>query len=356
MNQAIVLPPATLKLSVVILTGGRDWRMVEDCIQTTIKACEKTKNSCEVIAIANMTGIGFLGKLQTAFPDITIIEFSPKGGFCTTNNAGFRASRGEYVLQLNDDTIVEPNALRRLLAFMDANPKVGACVPKLLNPDGSVQLGYTNSFPKLIDHVFMLLGVTTIFPNNPVNRRYLRSDSNHDLTQEVEQPAGAALMYRREVLEQVGLLDEDYTFLFDDVDVCLKIHGLGWKLYSVADASVIHYGGLTIGANPSREKLDNWYNGMMRFYDKRRPGKATVFKLIFLVACLLRGFVSQLQALLGNRSRREYWAGAASVYWKYFRLAVQYLFRPLPPRDRSSDPEPRIVQRGRELLVKESAL
>jgi hypothetical protein len=343
MGETSLLGPGTIDLSVVVLTAGCDWTMVKTCLASVFTACRKAGRSYEVIVIENYVGEEFHQSLLQDFSDIVLLRFHKKVGFCTSNNAGFRVSAGRYLLQLNDDTVVDPSAFKIMLDFMEAHPETGACGPLLLNRDGSVQYGISVARPRLIDHVCNMFGINRMFPNNPLLRQYQLMDDPLDVPREIDQPAGAALLYRRAMLNEVGLLDEDYIFGFDDVDICMRIKEAAWKIYRIPEAKIVHYGTFSVNKNPGDETFDDWFAGMLYFYQKRRPHLATTFKLLLMASFVARIPRLVVLCLLGSADSRRHWRGASRVYMKYFIWMLTHLFTSLPPRDKSKMPKPILV-------------
>jgi hypothetical protein len=343
MGETSLLGLGTIDLSVVVLTGGYDWAMVKTCLASVFEACKKATRSYEVIVIENCVSEEFHQSLLLDFSDIVLLRFHKKVGFCTSNNAGFRVSAGRYLLQLNDDTVVDPSAFKIMLDFMEAHPETGACGPLLLNRDGSVQYGISVARPRLIDHVCFMFGINRMFPNNPLVRQYHLMDDPLDVAREIDQPAGAALLYRRDMLSEVGLLDEDYIFGFDDVDICMRIKEAGWTIYRIPAAKIVHHGTFSVKRNPGDEAFDDWFAGMLYFYQKRRPHLATSFKLLLMASFVVRMPRLAVLCLSGPPDSRRHWRGASRVYAKYFIWMLTHLFTSLPPRDKSKLPRPVLV-------------
>src|SRR5262249_47397974 len=156
------------------------------------------------------------------FPDLQIITNDDNIGFAAANNAGIRTAQGPTLLLLNPDAAVRGEAIARLYRFLEHHPEAGAVGGKLLNRDGTPQVGFNvRAFPSLLTAACELLLVNALWPGNPVNRRYRCLDWDYQTVREADQPAGACLMVRRSVIEQVGGLDEQFfPAWFEDVDWC----------------------------------------------------------------------------------------------------------------------------------------
>src|SRR3989339_1210784 len=177
-----------LDLSIIIVNYN-DSRFIEDCISSVYRSTHKI--SFEIIFVDNKSTDRSVEIVQTKFPKVKIIQ-SPKNlGFCGGNNKGLKEYSGRYAMLLNTDTITKNGAFDTMVGFMDSHPKVGACGPKLLNSDGSIQ------------HQGGMFGKKFWLYKYPTKINYM---------------IGACIMARREVIDQVGGLDENFFFSNDDLD------------------------------------------------------------------------------------------------------------------------------------------
>jgi GT2 family glycosyltransferase len=232
------------------------------------------------------------------------------------------------VVQLNDDTEVAQDAFVAVAQFFEQHPAVGAVGPRLETPTGELQVGYyARRLPRLTDTAFHLFGVNGLWKENPVLRRYFLK-GEEDRTRPVEQPAGAALTYRRSALFEVGLLDEDYTFAYDDVDVCRRLADSGWGIFYLREASVTHVGAVslpTIGPRVSEYTL----NGILCYWKKHgTPIKYAIVRLMMVCALLLRLPVE----LLLNTSNPALCEQTASVYLRGLMSVVRSFVQPYRPQ------------------------
>lgn len=227
----------TVDLSVVILNwNARDY-LVEalHSIQS-----QSWRHAIEVIVVDNDSHIDdSVEVIRRDFPDITLIAHNENIGFARGNNLGFEQARGRHILFLNPDTIVHDSALDVLTDWMDAHPDVGACGPKLLNTDGSLQPS-CRAFPSVGAGFFRNTFLGRLFPNNPWNRAYLMGGFTHDREADVDWLSGSALLVRREAFEKVGGWDGDYFMYCEDVDLCYKLKEAGWRRVYVPLATITH--------------------------------------------------------------------------------------------------------------------
>lgn len=195
-------------------------------------------------------------------------------GFAAANNQALAEATGRYVLLLNPDTEVKPGSISTLIKFLEDHPQAGVVAPQLLNTDGSVQRS-CRAFPTFVGMLFELIGLSRLFPPGSSFgarfREYKMLDWNHDDERQVDQPEGACLMIRREVLEQVGNLDEGYFMLFEEVDWCFRVKAAGWQIWFTPTAQIVHHYGQSIKQVKVPMILSS-HRGLYRFWHKHYRG------------------------------------------------------------------------------------
>jgi len=236
------------------------------CIDSVIKGVRG--HSYEIIVVDDASGDGSAAMVRQKYPQIKVIENGTNKGYVISNNIGIRASGGRYVVSLNSDTLVLDGSIDRIIRFMDKNPDAGAAGPKLLNSDGSIQLQARRGFPAPLNSFFYFSGLSRLFPKNRFMGGYLLSYLDDRTTVEVDSLCGAAMVVRREVMSEVGLMDESFTMYGDDIDWCYRIKDAGWKVYYLPDAEIIHYGGRGGSRRKSYRNIFEFHRAMAVFYGK----------------------------------------------------------------------------------------
>ena len=268
---------AELDLTVVVVSWNtRD--LLDRSLETLKEDLERTSNSdnleTEVYVVDNDSTDGSAAMVAEKHGWATLIANDDNLGFAKANNQVLRQAKGRYILLLNPDTEVEPGALKTLIDFLEAHPKAGIVAPQLLNSDGSIQRS-CRQFPTFTGMLFELIGLSKLFPKGSkmgtTFRAYKMLDWEHDDEREVDQPEGACLLLRREVLEEVGLLDEGYFMLFEEVDWCYRIKKAGWQIWFTPSARVMHHYGQSIKQVKARMILSS-HRGLYRFWRKHYRG------------------------------------------------------------------------------------
>ncbi|MBN1933985.1 MAG: glycosyltransferase family 2 protein [Anaerolineae bacterium] len=205
-----------------------------------------TTYTCEILVVDSASSDDSAAMVEREFPAIRLWASDANLGYAGGNNLGIGYSRGQYVLLLNPDTVVRPGALQTMTAYLDAHPDVGVLGPRLYYPGGT-PLGETQSsrrrFPTfeiaLIESTFL----EQWFPNHPALKRYRVLDQPDDATCEVDWVTGACLLVRKTVIDQVGLIDENYFMYSEELDWQKRIRQAGWRVVYLPQAEVIHYEG-----------------------------------------------------------------------------------------------------------------
>ncbi len=171
-----------------------------------------------------------------------------------------------YALLLNPDTELPPNALADMVAFMDAHPRAGVAGPRLIRPDGSLDLACRRSFPTPEVSFYRMLGLHKLFPHSPRFARYNMTFVPETVTLEVDSVVGAFMMVRREAVEEAGLLDEAFFMYGEDLDWAYRIKARGWQVWYNADVTVLHV--KEAASRQSRRARVEFYRAMVIFYRK----------------------------------------------------------------------------------------
>jgi len=221
----------------------------------------------EVIVVDNASSDGSADMVRAEFPNVKLIANSANLGFTKGNNVGIAVAKGRHILLLNNDTTVSPGAFATALELIESNPGIGAAGLKLLNADGSLQLS-CRRFPSFQQALFNRHSLLTkLFPENKFSKSYLMTDLPRDEMRDVDWVSGACLLVRREVLDEIGPLDERFFMYSEDVDFCYRVWQAGWRVTYFPQATVTHYIGQSTGRARMRPIIER-HRSMYRFYKK----------------------------------------------------------------------------------------
>lgn len=286
-----------MDLSVVILSYN-----TRDLLAQTLRTVEDAVEglAAEVIVVDNASRDGSAEMVEEQFPAARVIRNQQNIGFAAGNNVALRQVEGRHVLLLNSDTVVRRDTLRCLTAFLDEHPEAGAAGCKILNPDGTLQLSCRRGFPTPMAAFCKMSGLSRLFPNSPRMARYNLTYLDPEKTHEVDALSGSCMMVRKEAMDQVGLLDEDYFFYGEDLDWCFRIREAGWRIYYVPATEIIHFKGESSRAEQMRFRY-RFYEAMSIFVAKHMQRRYRFFPLWILhLGIVLYGSLS-LVASIGRK-------------------------------------------------------
>jgi len=244
---------------------------------------------------------------------VKLIANGTNRGFAGAANQGVAALNAELILLLNPD--VELKTSVDALAAACGREPVGLATGQLLDSGGKVQAGFTvRRFPTPLVLGFEVLGINRLFPWNPANRRYRYLDLDLSKPAEVDQPAGAFLMFRREVWQQLGGFDTQFhPVWFEDVDFVKRAHLLGLKIQYVPEVTARHQGGHSIAGMEWGCREVCWYVSLLKYASKHfRP-----YAYRGVSAAVVLG--SMFRAIIGMIRRRS--LRPIQIYAKIARIA-----------------------------------
>lgn len=251
----------------IIIVNYNGGEPVEQCVRSVHD--NPTRRSFEVIVVDNASVDGSPERILRSYPGVRLLRRDQNYGLAKSFNHGVAAMRGRYLLSLDDGTQVLPGAIDALVDFLESHPKVGAAGARLYDPDMTIQQ-VARSFPHPLNAIFGRRSILAKwFPNHPLIKRYLMSE--YDTAEEpfeIDWNSSAALMLRREVIDDVGAMDPRYFVYWADADWCFRIRKAGWDIFCVPPAKVQHLENLRTGYRPrpkSRMIID-FHMGAYRFY------------------------------------------------------------------------------------------
>ncbi len=227
--------PAGLDLGVVVVTHNSA-KELPACL-TSLRAAT-FEGSTRIMVVDNASTDEGPALVRDSFPGVELVVNERNLGYARAVNQGAGRLEGRYLLILNPDVVVEPDALGVLADFLDQSPDVGLVAPRLLYPDRSLQYSCRGHYT-LATYLLRRSPLRWFFPDHPVVRRHLMADWDHAEIQPVDWVLGAAMMVRREALEG-PVMDERYFLYFEDVDLCLTLEQRGWKVVYHPGATMLH--------------------------------------------------------------------------------------------------------------------
>lgn len=291
---------STIDLSIIIV----NWNtcdLLAGCLQSIFATAGNL--SLEVWVVDNASHDGSVAMMRTRFPQVHIIENQTNVGFATANNQAIPQTTGSFVLLLNSDTLVQPNALQAIVEFMRTHPRAGIVGANVINADGSPQRCF-DRFPTLLSESIRACGLDSRFSLGlppAMNEQAIATDW----------VLGAALTVRREALLQVGLFDPEYFMYSEEIDLCYRVKRAGWDNFVLPSARIVHLGGESTKQIAAAMKAQ-LYLSKVRYFRKHYGAlKANVIRMIFGASILGRRLAYRVW---GRPHDSALWTQAWSYY------------------------------------------
>ncbi|MEQ8541382.1 MAG: glycosyltransferase family 2 protein [Coleofasciculus sp. D1-CHI-01] len=268
-------PPYPL---LIVILNYRTPGMTIDCLRSLVDEVPSLAGT-RVVVTDNASGDGSVEQIITAIETedwsdwASVMPLDHNGGYAFGNNAAIRPALEStnpppYILLLNPDTIARPHAIKTLVNFMNEHPDVGIAGSRLEDPDGTPQRSafrFHTAFSELDNG--LRLGVVS-----KLLEQWVVAPPVPEAACQTDWVAGASMIVRREVFEQVGLLDEDYFMYYEEMDFCLQAKKAGWSCWYVPESRVVHLVGQSSGVTdtkrPPKRRPQYWFDSRRRYFIK----------------------------------------------------------------------------------------
>ena len=239
--------------------------LLGDCVRSLLEDTS-AGGAPEVVVVDNGSSDGSVEAIEAEHPQVAVLRPGRNLGYARAANLGAAATRAPVVAVVNPDATVAPGSAAAILERFDADPRLGAVGPQILEPDGAVYPS-ARRVPSTADALgHLVLG--GIRPDNPATRRYRDLDADPGVPREVDWVSGAAIWLRRAALDAVGGWDEGYFMYVEDVDLCWRLTGAGWGVAYEPGARVVHVQGVSTARRPYRMVVAH-HRSAYRFASKR---------------------------------------------------------------------------------------
>lgn len=229
-----------MKLSIIIVNYNVE-HFLDQCLHSVFKAIKGLE--AEVFVVDNNSVDGSMKMVAEKYPEAICIENKENTGFSVANNQAIRVSKGKYVLLLNPDTVVEEDTFTKTVAFMDVHPKAGGLGIKMIDGTGNYLPESKRGIPTPWVALCKMTGLTRIFSKSKRFAGYYMGHLSNQENNKVDILAGAFMLMRKEALDKVGFLDENFFMYGEDIDLSYRILKGGYDNYYFADSQIIHYKG-----------------------------------------------------------------------------------------------------------------
>lgn len=281
-----------MKLSIVIVNYNVKY-FLEQCLISVYKAGNSI--DIEVFVVDNASADGSCQMVKQRFPEVQLIENSINVGFSVANNQAIKKASGQYVLLLNPDTLVEEDTFAKCIDFMDSHPSAGSVTVKMIDGKGRYLPESKRGIPSPMVSFYKIFGFTKLFPRSKTFARYYLGHLDENKTNKIEILPGAFMLIRWDVLDKVGLLDEDFFMYGEDIDLSYRILKASYDNYYFPETRIIHYKGESTKKGSINYVL-LFYKAMILFAKKHFTQKnARLYMGVVFLAIYLRAFLSILK-------------------------------------------------------------
>jgi GT2 family glycosyltransferase len=314
------MSPFDVTISIVSFNSKN---VIAECISSLIETTQGI--NIEIVVVDNCSEDGSAGLVKSLFPNVRLIENRENVGFGMAHNRSFRLSKGKYFLVLNPDTIIFPNAINKMVEFMDSHPDAGVAGCKIFWDDRKNFMFPDLKIHNLKTSLIHFTPFCRLFPNSLLAKCYWKTAYDMWDTKipvEVDGVTGGLMMLRREAFKSVGLFDENFFLFFEEHDLLKRIKGKGWKIYYLPDAEIRHY--FEESFRNSTIDVGSIYMQSAEYYYRKHYKKAGLW--------LLKAFINlnpYLEKWLKKRNEYEIMSLGGgpefSIRWQPVKNAVKYL-------------------------------
>ncbi len=286
----------------VVVVNWNTHELVLRCLSSVLRETSDLEaRGVEVIVVDNASTDDSVAAIRKELGTrVTLIENSWNEGFARACNTGLRRARGRFVLFLNPDSELLAESPTILLGYMESDPDVGITGPRLVGPDGQTQES-CSPLPTLGREAWRLLHLDLVWKKSV----YPVAAWGHREPRQVEAVQGACMLVRRDLLDQIGAFDEGFFVYSEEIDLCRRAVDAGWRIVWVPEARVLHLGGQSTRLVARRMFIELYRNKLLYFRKHYGFGGALVYKIVLLLASLLRLLVPPLIMPWSRRRRKE---------------------------------------------------
>ncbi len=271
-----------MDISIIIVS----WN-VKDKLRENLKAIFNSKINFkfEVFVVDNSSQDGSTEMVKNEFPKVKLIANSKNLGFAGANNQAIKMAQGEFVLLLNPDMKVFPDTLPSMLSWMKKNQQAGVAGCCLFDRFNDI-VKHVRRFPTILNQAAIVLKLPHLFPG--ILNYYLFTDFDYSRAAKVDSVRGSFFMFRRKIIEKVGLLDERYFLWFEEVDFCRRVKKAGLEVWYTPTAKCIDYVGQSFKQIPLGKTQKYFRNSMLLYFKKWRPyWQYLVLKIIWPLGIII---------------------------------------------------------------------
>jgi len=300
----------SVQVSIIIISYNVK-AYLEQCLYSVYKASKQIE--IEIFVVDNNSIDDSVEMVKRNFPEINLICNSENKGFAYACNQAIKLSKGIYTLLLNPDTVIQENSLILCRNFMNEHHTSGALGVRMIDGNGKFLPESKRSLPTPSSAFYKMFGISRLFPRSKFFGQYQLRYFDENEIHKVDVLSGAFMFIRKEVLDQIGLLDENFFMYGEDIDLSFRISQAGFDNYYFPNTTIIHYKGESTKKS-SLKYVKIFYNAMLIFATKHYKGKKKIlFRLLIYTAIYIRAIISVFRQII------------KALFLPFFDFAVIYL-------------------------------
>ena len=286
-----------MKLSIIVVNYNVKY-FLQQLLQSI--ASSRVSFEYEVIVIDNNSSDGSEMMVRNQYPDVRYVFNQVNLGFAKANNQGIRIARGRFVLLLNPDTMLQEDTLEKTVSFASADDSIGAVGVRMIDGSGRFLPESKRGLPTPGVAFYKAFGLSAVFPRSATFNRYYLGHLSEDQTHEIDILTGAFFLVPKKVLDEVGLLDEQFFMYGEDIDLSYRIQQAGYKIMYYPATSIIHFKGESTKKD-SIAYIRSFYGAMIVFADKHfSDSRAKSLQLVLKTAIYIKAGWSLLIGLVNK--------------------------------------------------------
>jgi GT2 family glycosyltransferase len=296
----------------IVIVSWNTKELLRECLDSVYKYTVGV--TFEVFVVDNASADGSVEMVQELFPDVKLIANNDNAGFSKANNQAIVLSKGRYAAILNPDTVLIEDVFSPLISYADKDARIGAIGPKIFNSDGkTIQYVCARKLPNLYFEFCRLSGLQWRFSKTRLFGGEYMSYWDHNSSRKVEGLSGACMVVRRDIIDKVGLMDENQFMYGDEIDWCRRMLDADWDIFYYADTALIHYGGVSSAQVKIQTSIES--EKALRYYYLKHKGREYARLFVLLVLLFSGGkYLWSLCFWEKNERVRDLMMGYKSLY------------------------------------------
>ncbi len=284
----------------VIIVNYNTGHHLGDCLQALFD--HTSDEPLEVIIVDNASTDGSIEPVQSAYPQVQLVTNNSNVGFASATNQGISLAHGNFILLLNPDTQIFPDTIKKTLAFLKQTPGAGIVGCRLLDEAREPYSSY-RTFPTAWDYLFDSLFLTKLFPGSRLFGRFYLTNKTFTEPTEVDVVQGALFLLKRELIDDIGLLDERFFMYAEERDYCIRAKAAGWKVFFFPGAEAVHIGGASTRHQAPEMFIQQIKSTVLIHRKHGSRGEAQLVKSILFLGVLIRFLIWNFLSLFNRHPR-----------------------------------------------------